>query len=126
MSLLQDLRHEPPPGLPHAIGQKPQGSKRDRMEAQSAKIEAGHVHVVKAAWLATFLLELLAFPRGRHDDQVDSVSQFLNWAAKRRGWETQNCVIGLPYTGQNLGTDCSTLADDEGADAAAHQIIGIY
>jgi len=126
MSLLQDLRHEPPPGLPYAIGQKPQGSKRDRMEAQSAKIEAGHVHVVNAAWLDTFLLELLAFPRGRHDDQVDSVSQFLNWAAKRRGWESQNCVIGLPYTGQNLTTNCSTLADDEGADAAAHQIIGIY
>ncbi len=24
--------------------------------------------------------ELLAFPRGKHDDQVDSVSQFLKWA----------------------------------------------
>ena len=30
-----------------------------------------------------FLLELLAFPNGRHDDQVDSVSQFLNWASQR-------------------------------------------
>jgi phage terminase large subunit-like protein len=46
--------------------------------AQSAKIEAGHVHVPKEAeWLDSFLLELLAFPHGRHDDQVDSVSQFL-------------------------------------------------
>jgi hypothetical protein len=26
-----------------------------------------------------FLYELLAFPHGRHDDQVDSVSQFLRW-----------------------------------------------
>ena len=26
-----------------------------------------------------FLNEMLAFPNGRHDDQVDSVSQFLNW-----------------------------------------------
>jgi len=25
-------------------------------------------------WLDSFLLELLAFPHGRHDDQVDSVS----------------------------------------------------
>jgi hypothetical protein len=25
-------------------------------------------------------LPLLAFPRGKHDDQVDSVSQFLKWA----------------------------------------------
>jgi phage terminase large subunit-like protein len=26
-----------------------------------------------------FLTELLSFPNGRHDDQVDSVSQFLRW-----------------------------------------------
>ena len=29
--------------------------------------------------MATLLGELLAFPRGKHDDQVDSVSQFLKW-----------------------------------------------
>lgn len=31
----------------------------------------------EADWLDTLLLELLAFPSGQHDDQVDSVSQFL-------------------------------------------------
>ena len=52
----------------------------DRMAAQSAKIEAGHVYLPKsAAWLGEFLTELLSFPNGRHDDQVDSVSQFLRW-----------------------------------------------
>jgi predicted phage terminase large subunit-like protein len=55
------------------------------MVAQSAKIEAGHVLLPQeAAWLDAFLLELLAFPNGRHDDQVDSVSQFLNWSS----WQT--------------------------------------
>ena len=55
------------------------------MEAQTAKIEAGQVFLPKdAPWLGDFLDELLAFPNGRHDDQVDSVSQFLNWAGKRR------------------------------------------
>ncbi len=50
------------------------------MAAQSAKIEAGHVHLPKSApWLGEFLTELLSFPNGRHDDQVDSVSQFLRW-----------------------------------------------
>jgi phage terminase large subunit-like protein len=29
--------------------------------------------------LGEFLTELLSFPNGRHDDQVDSVSQFLRW-----------------------------------------------
>jgi predicted phage terminase large subunit-like protein len=66
------------------IGRKPEGSKSDRMVAQSAKIEAGHVHLPREAdWLDTFLLELLAFPIGRHDDQVDSVSQFLKWSSSR-------------------------------------------
>jgi hypothetical protein len=32
-----------------------------------------------APWLADFLTELLSFPAGLHDDQVDSVSQFLHW-----------------------------------------------
>ena len=52
-----------------------------RMEAQTPRFEAGHVLLPKEApWLADLLDELLAFPRGRHDDQVDSVSQFLKWA----------------------------------------------
>jgi predicted phage terminase large subunit-like protein len=97
MSLLQDLWRDPPPGLPFPIGQKPEGSKVDRMVAQSAKIEAGHVHLPKEAdWLDAFLLELLAFPRGRHDDQVDSVSQFLKWAAAHRFFEGQSLGAGLP------------------------------
>jgi phage terminase large subunit-like protein len=55
------------------------------MAAQSAKIEAGHIHLPKEAdWLDTFLHELLAFPTGRHDDQVDSVSQFLKWSSSQR------------------------------------------
>jgi phage terminase large subunit-like protein len=55
------------------------------MVAQSAKIEAGHVYLPRNAdWLDTFMLELLAFPYGRHDDQVDSVSQFLKWATLRK------------------------------------------
>jgi phage terminase large subunit-like protein len=54
------------------------------MVAQSAKIEAGHILLPKEAdWLDTFLHELLAFPNGRHDDQVDSVSQFLKWSSRR-------------------------------------------
>ena len=85
MALLQDLHRDLPPGMVRPIGQTPQGSKIDRMIAQSAKIEAGHVYLPRRAdWLETFLLELLAFPNGQYDDQVDSVSQFLNWASLKR------------------------------------------
>jgi predicted phage terminase large subunit-like protein len=70
--------------------------------AQSAKIEAGHVHLPREAdWLGGFLLELLTFPHGRHDDQVDSVSQYVNWAAKRRFFEQGDLSVGpgLPIVG---------------------------
>jgi predicted phage terminase large subunit-like protein len=96
MALLQDLRRDLPPGMTRPIGQKPEGSKIDRMVAESAKIEAGHVYLPREAdWLDGFLLELLAFPHGRHDDQVDSVSQFLKWAALRR-YRDQPLAFGLP------------------------------
>jgi predicted phage terminase large subunit-like protein len=79
------------------IGVKPDGSKADRMVAQSAKIKAGHVHLPKQAdWLDSFLLELLAFPHGRYDDQVDSVSQFLKWAATRGFYEQNLTAACLP------------------------------
>jgi len=80
MNLLQDLRATMPQGMTRPIGIKPEGSKIDRMAAQAAKIEAGHVHLPNSApWLGEILTELLSFPNGRHDDQVDSVSQFLRW-----------------------------------------------
>jgi predicted phage terminase large subunit-like protein len=97
MTLLQDLRHDLPDGMTRPIGVKPEGSKTDRMAVEASKIEAGHVHLPKEAdWLDNFLLELLAFPKGRHDDQVDSVSQFLKWAAMRRYREEHTQGVGLP------------------------------
>ena len=96
MNLLQDLRRSSmPDGIIRPIGVKPEGGKVERMLAQSAKIEAGQVHLPKdAPWLGEFLSELLAFPRGRHDDQVDSVSQFLFWWQKDRA-RTQVTFVPL-------------------------------
>jgi predicted phage terminase large subunit-like protein len=34
---------------------------------------------VEAPWLADFESELLAFPTGRYDDQVDALMLFLDW-----------------------------------------------
>ncbi len=36
-------------------------------------------------WLSEFKRELLAFPNGRYNDQVDSMTQFLDWIGGRRG-----------------------------------------
>lgn len=65
--------------FPNPISIVPQGDKLTRMEAETARIEA-HVAL------------MLAFPNGRHDDQVDSVSQFLRWAWTR----TRRTSIPVP------------------------------
>jgi predicted phage terminase large subunit-like protein len=60
------------------IAVRPEHDKITRMSVQSAKFEAGQVYLPeRAPWLADFEAELFAFPNGRHDDQVDSVSQAL-------------------------------------------------
>jgi len=102
LTLLQDLRHDLPDGMTRPIGVKPEGSKVERMAVQAHKIEAGHVHLPKQAeWLDTFLLELLGFPNSRHDDQVDSISQFMKWAAVRNYRQTDSRPIGLPVFFEN-------------------------
>jgi hypothetical protein len=48
-------------------------------------VEAGSVLLPRDAdFLDEFLSEIVAFPGGRHDDQVDSMTLFLNWIAR---WE---------------------------------------
>ena len=75
-SLIQDL---------HADGVRvqairPLGDKIVRMSAQTARIEEGRVHLPESAsWLEEFRSEVMAFPNGRHDDQVDSLAQALAW-----------------------------------------------
>jgi predicted phage terminase large subunit-like protein len=93
LHLIQDLRANPVTGVPLPIGINPQGDKRVRMEAQCARFEAGQVYLPnEAPWLSEFLHEILAFPNARHDDQVDSVSQFLNWVeANRRTGSLVSC-----------------------------------
>jgi len=61
----------------------PIGSKQDRLIAVLPTIETGHMWVPAVApWLDTLRNELIAFPNGVHDDQVDSLSQFLRYRGK--------------------------------------------
>ncbi|MDG2285334.1 MAG: phage terminase large subunit, partial [Alphaproteobacteria bacterium] len=77
--LIQDLKHDKS-GL-NIIPMMPTQDKQTRMMAMSPAIEAGRVFIPKEAhWLAEFRSELLHFPNGKHDDQIDSLSQFLEWA----------------------------------------------
>ena len=75
LSLKPDLVKK---GASEATWLSPEKGKVERMIAQSAKIEAGQVRLPKTAhWLEAFKAEVAAFPKGKHDDQVDSMSQAL-------------------------------------------------
>ena len=80
-SLLQDLRQSSQLPL---LGVLPKQDKLTRFMQITPLIEAGRVHLPhQAAWLAEFERELCAFPHGRHDDQVDALSQALQWLHMR-------------------------------------------
>ena len=66
------------------IAVEPKLDKETRVAQVSPLIEAGRVFLPeKAPWLAEFEREILAFPHGKHDDQVDSMTHFLRWAHNR-------------------------------------------
>jgi predicted phage terminase large subunit-like protein len=74
ISLVQELKGK----VSGIIAVKPERDKVSRMAVASAKIEAGQVYFPEQAkWLADLEAELFVFPVGRHDDQVDSISQAL-------------------------------------------------
>lgn len=66
------------------ILRRPLYDKRARLEVQAVRFESGEVHLPREApWLGAYVSELLAFPTGKHDDQVDSTSQALDWLSAR-------------------------------------------
>lgn len=76
---------------------KPKGSKEDRLSACSAIIEDGRVYLPESAeWLTPFLSEVTGFPNARHDDQVDSLSQFLNYMRRQTGGRLRLSSEGRP------------------------------
>ena len=60
-----------------------------RMHSVTNMIENGFVHIPdQSVWLAEYLHELSTFPNGKHDDQVDSTSQALDWFKSSSSSET--------------------------------------
>jgi len=68
---------------------QPLKDKELRFAHACAPIEAGMALLPReATWLVDFKRELQGFPRSHHDDQVDSVSQFLNWSTGKGFWRS--------------------------------------
>jgi predicted phage terminase large subunit-like protein len=91
MSLIQELETR---GCPMKAV-KPTGDKVVRLAAGSMFIEGGNILFPEQAdqRFDSYMSELLAFPHGTHDDQVDSTSQFLIWFNERR--HTPKSIAGI-------------------------------
>jgi predicted phage terminase large subunit-like protein len=75
--LIQDLRNDGMSGLKKYC---PKFDKKMRFVAATGYFEDGFVYLPKKAhWLDAYTHELLTFPNGKHDDQVDSTSQAIDW-----------------------------------------------
>jgi len=61
--------------------------KVERAEPFKAQCEAGNVKLVKGDWKRKYLEELTAFPKGKHDDQVDASSGAFNKLARKGTWQ---------------------------------------
>jgi predicted phage terminase large subunit-like protein len=82
-SLMQDLQRES--NLPlKAISVD--RDKIARAHAVTSLIEGGRVYVPEwAQWIDDYLAEMAAFPKGAHDDDVDSTTQALNYLRDNAG-----------------------------------------
>lgn len=86
--LIQTLRSEQHAGVPMPIPRTPESDKKSRAQGVSSMVETGQMFLPKEAhWLGEFKSELLAFPSGRFDDQVDALSQLLDWLRQRLSYQ---------------------------------------
>ncbi len=77
----------------------PTESKLARLSAISPQIEAGNVFLPNTKfkpWINDFLDEVLRFPKGKHDDQVDCMSQALDYLYTRQtSWNHYEILCSL-------------------------------
>src|SRR5262245_20176351 len=79
-SLIQELRTAGTAVIPIIA----KDDKVTRLYATQPRFESGAVHFpAETPWLDELISELLAFPHGHHDDQVDSITQALTWIWQR-------------------------------------------
>jgi predicted phage terminase large subunit-like protein len=107
--LFQDLRQYPELRC-RLFPIKPQNDKVTRMYTQTPVLESGIVYLDKlAVWLPEFQRELSRFPKTKHDDQVDSVSQFLYYYRSFMLRRNQmQCIVTPIYSDSHLPNNLFT------------------
>src|SRR5439155_7424718 len=76
-------------------GVRATGSKQTRAAPVAARAEAGDISICRGIWNTEFLDELVAFPSGSHDDQVDALSGAYEQLAQTHAVPVA-CPVELP------------------------------
>ena len=58
-----------------------------RADQFASQVNAGNVKILKSPWNKRYLAQLASFPRGAHDDDVDSSSGAFNELTGGDTWE---------------------------------------
>jgi len=97
----------------NVLGRRPKDDKETRMLRHQGRFEVGRILLpTEAPWLADFENELLAFPYGGYDDQVDALLLFLDWFSENESYLNPVIVgpiivtrreMGLPPLGEGFG-----------------------
>lgn len=75
--------------VPGIVAVEPEGGKIARANACAPLVEAGNVWLpldADAPWVEGFMDECCGFPRKKNDDQVDAMTQALNYLHSDAGW----------------------------------------
>lgn len=83
-AVIDTMQHRDPSNgsqdVPGMVPVKPLGGKEERWQASTPLLEARKVyHCLPDDKLNPLIAEMVAAPNGKHDDQLDSFSQGLNW-----------------------------------------------
>lgn len=82
-SAIQELRRSRLPVIALIVDR----DKVARARAAAPTAEAGKIWIMRdAPWARLYLDELCNFPKSEFSDQVDSTTQFINWAKGSLGW----------------------------------------
>jgi len=97
-ALLQELRQSSMLPLIPII---PKSDKVTRLSMVSVEFETGNVVLPEYShWLDDYVNQLMLFPNAKHDDMVDSTSQFLAWAKERN---IKGVIGARPITHDYMG-----------------------
>lgn len=94
-AIVEELSRE----FPGVIAVRPEGGKISRAQAATADVEAGNVYLPESApWTLPLVQTFAKFPLVKHDDDVDAMTQAINWKRSRVDWSmwTNKVQVYIP------------------------------